>query len=233
MLLNAYINLLEDVSLFHSLDRTSLEQLLECTNADTQFYKKGSIVLEPNDPIDCLYIVASGILEEQTIDINGVAVSAAFYREGDFFGDINAAVGIIGGSQRLYAYEDAAVVLLNYQKLISPCSSACAGHNAIIRNLFSIMARKNLLQLRKMNILTKPTTREKILSFLEIQRELAGMDEFVIPYSRDGLSRYLCVDRSAMSRELSKMQNEGLIEFNKSRFKMIPQKNNGNGDELT
>ncbi|HKL58597.1 MAG TPA: helix-turn-helix domain-containing protein, partial [Sphaerochaeta sp.] len=90
--------------------------------------------------------------------------------------------------------------------------------HAIIENMVKLLAHKNLTLMQKMNHITKRNTREKLLSFLSEQALDRGQQEFTIPFDRQQLADYLCVDRSAMSSELGKMKSDGLIEYNKNTF---------------
>ena len=78
---------------------------------------------------------------------------------------------------------------------------------------------KCLVMNQKIEVLSKRTTREKLLTYLNMQRGMAN--KFTIPYNREELAQYLCVDRSAMSSELCKMRNEGLIRFKKNGFEIL------------
>ena len=82
-----------------------------------------------------------------------------------------------------------------------------------------LLAQKNLLLNQKIEILSKRTTREKLLSFFDMQRGAAK--RFTIPYNREEMARYLCVDRSAMSNELCKMRDEEMIRFHKNVFDVL------------
>jgi CRP-like cAMP-binding protein len=62
---------------------------------------------------------------------------------------------------------------------------------------------------------------KKLLEFFNIQIHMTHSKKFSIPYNREGLANYLCVDRSALSRELSNMRDEGLIDFQKNRFEVL------------
>ena len=72
-----------------------------------------------------------------------------------------------------------------------------------------------------MEILSKKTIREKLMAFFALQKNIANSNVFTIPYNREQLSNYLYVDRSALSRELGKMRDEGLIRFKKNKFELI------------
>ena len=68
--------------------------------------------------------------------------------------------------------------------------------------------------------MSRRTTREKLLSYLSSQSLAAGSDQFEIPFNRQQLADYLCVDRSAMSNELCKMRDEGMLTFDRSSFQL-------------
>ncbi len=84
-----------------------------------------------------------------------------------------------------------------------------------------ILAKKILILNQKIDIISQRTTREKLMTYFEIQKGIAKSDKFTIPYNREELADFLFVDRSAMSRELSRMRDEGLIDFYKNKFEML------------
>ena len=110
-------------------------------------------------------------------------------------------------------------MFINYKKMISVCSSACIFHSKLIGNLLQLIAQKNLMLNRKIEILSKRTTREKLLAFFMAHK--GASKKIIIPYNREELARYLCVDRSAMSKELCKMRDEGLLRFRKNIFELL------------
>jgi CRP-like cAMP-binding protein len=81
-----------------------------------------------------------------------------------------------------------------------------------------ILASKNLLLSQKIEHISKRTTREKLMAYLSDQAVHCAMHEFDIPFNRQELADYLCVDRSAMSNELSKLQKEDVLEFHQNHF---------------
>ncbi len=107
---------------------------------------------------------------------------------------------------------------MDYKKIITTCACACHFHARLIENMLRLIARKNLILNQKLEIVSKRTTREKLMCFFDTQRGAAK--RFTIPFNREELARYLCVDRSAMSNELCKMRDEGLISFHKNTFEL-------------
>jgi CRP-like cAMP-binding protein len=84
-----------------------------------------------------------------------------------------------------------------------------------------IIADKNRDLMRKVDVVSKRTIREKLLAYLSIQAQVQRDRYFEIPLGRVELAEYLCVDRSALTRELVKMKEEGLIDYDKNCFRLL------------
>jgi len=100
------------------------------------------------------------------------------------------------------------------------CQNACTKHKILISNLFEILSKENIELIQKIENISQKTIREKLLTYFSNEVVKNKSNEFTIPFNRQDLADYLNIDRSAMSFELSKMQKEGLIEFNKNIFKL-------------
>jgi CRP-like cAMP-binding protein len=87
--------------------------------------------------------------------------------------------------------------------------------------MMKILANKNMLLNRKIDHLSKKTIRAKLMAFLIDQAETHKSLTFNIPFSRNELADYLCIDRSALSRELGKMRDEGLLDMHRNSFKIL------------
>jgi CRP-like cAMP-binding protein len=98
---------------------------------------------------------------------------------------------------------------------------ACAFHHRLIENMVRIIARKNRELMRKVEVVSKRSIREKLLAYLSIQAQVQDSDYLQIPMGRVELAEYLCVDRSALTRELAKMKEEGLIDYDKNCFRLL------------
>ena len=110
------------------------------------------------------------------------------------------------------------VLFLNYQRMITFCSLACSFHTRMIHNMLRMMSENNVKLEDKLEHICRKTTREKLLSYLSKEAITQGGRSFDIPHSRQELAEYLCVDRSAMSNELSKMKAEGILDFQRNHF---------------
>ena len=110
------------------------------------------------------------------------------------------------------------VLFLNVKRILTTCPSTSSHHSRMIRNLLSELAEKNLRLNEKITHLGQRSRRAKILSYLSAEAQRHGSAEFDIAFSRQQLADYLSVDRSGLSMELSRMQEEGLLEYRKNHF---------------
>ena len=139
-------------------------------------------------------------------------------KEGELFGQsyscartpvLPVSVVAEGGCETLF---------LNYQRMITFCPLACDFHTRFIHNMLRLVSEHNVKLENKLEHVCRRTTREKLLSYLSEQAMAKGGRDFDIPHNRQELAEYLCVDRSAMSSELSKMRAEGILDFQKNHF---------------
>jgi CRP-like cAMP-binding protein len=91
----------------------------------------------------------------------------------------------------------------------------------IWRQLLAIISNDNIRKHYRLAILSQRGLRERILIYLTMQAGRLGTNTFRIPFSRDELADFLCVNRSALSHELSLMEQEGLIRFRKNEFTLL------------
>lgn len=120
------------------------------------------------------------------------------------------------------AAQGGAVLLLDSQKLLRPDSALVPLHPRLVANLLTMVAEKNLLLTRKLALLSRRTTREKLLAYFTDEARRAGSTTFPLDYDRQTLADYLGVDRSAMSAELSKLRQAGLLESRGRRITLLP-----------
>ena len=101
------------------------------------------------------------------------------------------------------------------------CTMACCFHHRLIENMVHIIANKNRDLMRKVEVVSKRTIREKLLTCLLVQVQDQNFRYVEIPLGRVELAEYLCVDRSALTRELAKMKAEGLIDYDRNCFRIL------------
>jgi len=212
---------LRDCPLFAGISRSHTKKLLGCLSAVRKRFEKNSFIFAAGEPAEHVGIALAGAVHILREDFWGKRKILTRIEPGGLFGEAFACAGVKSLPVSAAAAEDCEVMLLNSGRLISPCASACAFHTVLINNLMLIMAEKNIALTRKLEHVTQPTTREKLLSYLSEQARIKGSAAFEIPFGREELADYLSVERSAMSAELSRMRGDGLINYKKGHFELL------------
>lgn len=91
----------------------------------------------------------------------------------------------------------------------------------MMESILALIAAEHIRKMYKIEILSRKGLRDRILTFLSIQRSFEGSDDFKIPFNREELADYLCVNRSALSHELRCMEKEHLIYCRKNHFRIL------------
>lgn len=215
-----YFKVLKNSALFSNISENDLENILKCLSSKNKFYKKNDFIFSEEDSTNYAGIVISGSVCVIKEDFWGNRAILDKLEVGDLFGEAYALADMDSLPISVIATQDCEVVLINCKKILKTCSNACSFHTRLVNNLMKILASKNISLNQKIYHLVKRTTREKLISYLSEQAEKQKSNIFKIPFNRQELADYLSVDRSAMSHELSKLKNEGIIEFNKSEFRL-------------
>ena len=206
------MDLLCQSPLFQGMGLPDLEQMLPCLGSRTLKAQRGALIFHAGEPARWVGLVLAGSVHIIQEDYYGKRNILATVRPPELFGEAFACAGVEALPVSAEAAQDSQVLLLDCQRVIHTCSDACVFHQRLATNLLRIVARKNLMLTRKLALLSKRTTKEKLMAYLMEQARLAGSAAFTLPYDRQTLADYLGVDRSAMSAELSKLRHAGLLE---------------------
>lgn len=212
------INELGTTGLFKGIDTADTKTMLTCLGCIQRQYKKGESIYHSGDFADSAgFVITGGVYIEQT-DIWGNQNILSHAGSGELFAEAYASVPDEPLMVNVVASADADILFLQINKILSVCPSGCAFHSRLIKNLLAVISGKNLLLTRKINHITPKSIRGRVVAFLSDQAKIHGRLTFDIPFNRQHLADYLCVDRSALSKELGKMQQEGLISYDKHHF---------------
>lgn len=215
-----FIRELRKCQLFAGTGPEEMEAMLTCLSAKARRYEKRAVIYAAGDTDFAVGVVLEGGVDIIQEDYWGNQGILARLGAGELFAEAFALAQVKALPVSVVASEASAVLFLEYGRILRTCSNACAFHERLIANLLSIAAQKNIALTRKVEIVSKRTTREKLLTFLSAQAKRAGSSRFAIHYDRQALADYLAVDRSALSRELSAMRRDGLIAFEKNVFEL-------------
>ena len=216
-----YIPLLERTKLFAGLSYEETEKMLRCLNAKQRAFKKGELVLRQGESVKSIMVLAEGKLHIQRDDHWGNRSIISIIGVSEMFGEAYAAPDSGAMLNDVLAVEDSVVLCFDMERLISVCPEACSFHSAVVRNLLFAISEKNRKLVQKLGYISERTTREKLIAYLSDEAKRNNSSSFSIPFNRQQLADYLSVDRSALSNELSKMRNDGLLKFCKNRFELL------------
>lgn len=216
-----YFEVLRKCPLFNQIEDESLVRALVCLGAKEKSYKKGDTVLTEGQEAKYFGIVLKGSVQLERVDYYGNRSILTSIEPSQLFGEAFACAGIKSLPIDVIAAEDTDIFFIDVRHIASPCDAACAFHAQLIINLLNIVAKKNLVLHQKIEITSKHSTREKLMTYLFLQEKNTGSRTFTIPYNRQELADYLGVERSGLSAEISKLRNEKVLECKRSTFTLL------------
>ena len=218
--MNEILNQL-DSPLFYGMDPGDRGAVLGCIGYHLGSYPKGAVIALEGENLKHVGVILSGSVDMVKEDLWGSKTIVMRMREKELFGETFACGSDSLAVVTFIASEDAQILFLPFNRVMHSCTMACAFHHRLIENMITVIADKNRNLMHKVEIMSKRTIREKVLSYLSTQAQVQASRYFELPLGRVELAEYLCVDRSALTRELAKMKEDGLIDFDRNRFRML------------
>ena len=207
--------------LLKDVDEAGFARLCECMHVKELHLKNKETFVREADPCNRIGIVVMGAVQlaRQRLD-GGRAVLETVHENGTFgttyvFRDAKT----MGISMR--AVGETVVLLFDTDSILHPCHKVCSAHIRFLHNMLAVMSQTTFQLKQKLRILSQRTIRGRLMLFLQIRAKRAQSNEFDIPFDRQALADYLCVDRSALSAELSKLRDEHKVESVKNHFKLM------------
>ena len=214
-------DILKEALIFHGLSDAEVDMALKGLGATEKKYKKGAVILHAGETTDRMGLITEGSVTIENNDVWGNKTILSHVGAGGFFAET---YGMLSGEALLVdvvANESCSVVFLTIGKLHRFSSKSEAWISKLTANLLKISMQKNLI-LSGRNFHTSPRTiRGKVMAYLGSVYIQEKKTSFCIPFDRQQLADYLNVDRTALSKELGKMRDEGLIDFHKNHFKIL------------
>lgn len=220
-IMEKYYDTLKKCPLFTGIKETELRTLLNCLSAAERHYEKNNFIFMTGDTVTTIGIVLSGNVHIIQEDFWGNRTILLSIENSGLFGEAFSCAEVGKLPVSALAIQATDILFIDYHRIITTCSSACTFHTGLIKNMIRILAGKNVMLTQKIEFLTQRTTREKLLSYLSWQAQQTGSSSFAISFNRQELAEYLSVDRSAMSNELSKMRDDGILTFHRNRFTLL------------
>lgn len=216
--------LVKSCPLFRGIDPEDLGAMLKCMSAREIEPERGEFIMTTPGSAPLMGVVLAGEVEMISEDYFGKKSLLTVLPVGSVFGE---SYSCVKARNRTIAYQASGkcrVLLLDYDRILHACKLVCRFHHRMIENMVEMIAEKNLELIEKLEVTSRTSIREKLLTYLTRQAERTGSATFQVPMGRTELAEYLCTDRSAMTRELSRMREEGLIDFDKRTFTLLDWK---------
>ncbi len=212
---------LNNNKLFWGMQETDIPSMLRCLESRKQSYRKGDFVFLAGQSAPAVGVLLSGKAQVVKENMLGDSMIIGSLAAGDLFGETFACMGIEVIPVTVVALEKCEVLLLDVGRIVHTCQSACPFHQQLISNLLRIIAEKNVVLNQKMTYITHKTIRSRLEAYFYDQMQQYGSYEFTVLFNRNELADYLCIDRSAMCRELSHMKSDGILEYSGKNFRWI------------
>lgn len=212
------LKVLQQVPLFKGIEANEFGSLFGCVGAKREDFEKDAFISLDGDMTNSIGIVLSGHAQIIKEDIFGNRAILNQLATGSVFGESFVCGGHFALTVSVQATEKCSVLFLPFDRVMTICHSACGFHNTLVRNMVTMVARKNIKLLERLEVATKHTLREKMLTYLS-QLSLEQSSSTVTSLlGRVDLADYLGVDRSALTRELNHMRDDGLLVFSKNTY---------------
>lgn len=212
---------LTSMHLFTGIREQDLGPMLQCLGARFQTVHKGEFPLLAQAEVKYIGVILSGRIHMVHEDSWGDKTILSVLHPGSLFGESFACGTVLKSSVTFQAVRESRVLYLPFRKVLQTCKNSCPFHYRLIENMLRMLANKNALLMEKLEVVSKKTLRRKILTYLSFQAEEQGSKTITLPLSRTELADYLCADRTAVSRELARMKEEGTIDFDKDAFTIL------------
>ena len=209
--------------IFSNIIASDLEQMQTCFDMRVRSYCSGERIVSFEEQSQNVGVLLSGTAAIMRVHADGGQTLMEYLRPGDVFGAVFFQYAVSPGSYSVYCKEAARIQFFDLHHVFSPCVRACSCHSQLIENFLLMLSRKAVVLSERLEILSRRTIRDKLKSYLYIMSAKSGSNTFALPFTLSMLAEYLCVDRSAMMRELKKLKEEGIVEIKKHMVHILCQ----------
>lgn len=216
-----YISVLNACTLFRSINEEDIPALLGCLGARVEVFGKKNTVMAEDSRAEEIGIVLSGAVQLEMTDFRGNRSIIGVINRGGVFAEAFACSEIEGMPVAVVATEVSEIMFIDASHILHTCKNNCFFHNRLIFNLMKDVATETVMYHRKTEIISKRSTREKLLTYLSIVSREKGAKAFSVPFDRQELADFLQVDRSGLSSEIGKLKKEGIIDSRKNYFELL------------
>lgn len=204
--------------LFKGIDESSKINILRQLDGNTLSYTKNKKILSSFQKDDIVCIVLSGNVQVIKNDVSGNRIVIEDLHKDDIFGSISA--NISSDEYEIITKEDSSVIVIEFDHILG-YNNENLMYSIFLKNLLEILYKKITDFNNRIEIISNMTIRNKLLAYFKLMTKNNNGRFLILPFNYSELANYLAVNRSAMSRELKHLKDEGLIEIKGKRIKLL------------
>ena len=216
--------------IFQNISAASMERMLACFHVRQCTYAAGSAVREYGDGGKEVGIITDGTADLVRIDYGGTRTILEHLETGSIFGEVLAFTVQTGDSISVVTEGGCRVMYMDYDHIMKRCENACRHHSQLVQNLFQLVTEQMQQMGQRVEVLSRRSIREKLLCYFRICAYQEKSLAFTLPFTLSALADYLCVDRSAMMRELKRLREEGVLEASGRQVRFLAEGPFGKAD---
>ncbi len=205
-------------NLFLNISEKNKEKLLKKLNASTVKYPKGVNTLSNVNRKDYIGIINNGSLQINLVDYEGNVVILDELETNDILGSI---IYPLTDEFVAITKEETTITFIDYEQVLNLEANSSEYFFNFIRNILELLGQQLNIKNERIKILTKRTTRDKLLEYFNIYSKKVGYKSFTLPFSYTDLANYISCDRSAMTREIKYLKEEGFIETDGKKIRLL------------
>lgn len=212
---------LKKSKLFKGLNEEEIEQVCRLTMPSERFFDKNQIIINQGERVSRIGIIKNGTVISMKYHFNGDAQILRIYKRGEVLSLDAVNTTFLTSPVALVSQTDCSIIFIPYKKLFESSEVSHSFKETVMFNNSEILSNELVRLMYKIDVLSKRTLQERILTYLSIMREKKGKDTVDISMNQEQFAQYLCVNRSVLSKELNRMRKAGLIEYKKNRYTLL------------
>lgn len=213
-----YLQKISHFALFRGIAPEHLPHMLGCLQCTIRSFPKSAYIIMDEEDIRYVGLILSGKVSMLKEDLYGHQSLLTYMTAGSLFGETFSLGANTVSRVSFQAMEPCEVLFMPLIKVLHVCSNSCSFHNRLIVNMFSMLADKNMQLMEKIDVVSRGTIRDKLLAYLANEATRQNNKKITLSLNKTELSEFLCINRSAMARELSALQKEDILEIHGNTY---------------
>jgi CRP-like cAMP-binding protein len=218
MIDNETISVLKKSRIFQGVDGQELVKVFRIVMPSEKTYSRNETIINQGEPVHKIGILKKGSAVSVKYHYDGNAQLLRLYQQGEVFSLEAVNTSLSTSPAALISQTDCEVVFIPYSEMLDSNSVSDKSKKLILSNAGEILSNELIRLEYKIDVLSKRTLRERIMTYLSLIKERNAGNTFDIGMNQEQFAQYLCVNRSVLSNELNKMRKAGLIDYKGNRF---------------